>query len=51
VLGRLAPGVGALVSFTVPLAIAWGALGVWLGRAQQRQAERNHATNINAVDR
>jgi AAA family ATP:ADP antiporter len=51
VLGRLAPGVGALVSFTVPLAIAWGALGVWLGRAQQRQAERNRATNINAVDR
>jgi AAA family ATP:ADP antiporter len=35
-LARLAPGLAALVTLTVPLAIAWGALGIWLGRAQQR---------------
>jgi len=39
-LGRLAAGLGALVSVAVPLALAWGALGVWLGRAQQRRVER-----------
>jgi AAA family ATP:ADP antiporter len=36
-LGRLAAGLGALVSVALPLALAWGALGVWLGRAQQRR--------------
>jgi AAA family ATP:ADP antiporter len=38
-LGRLGTGLAALVSVSVPLAIVWGALGVWLGRQQQRQAE------------
>jgi AAA family ATP:ADP antiporter len=37
-LGRLAAGLGALVAVTIPLAVAWAALGVWLGRAQQRRA-------------
>jgi ATP:ADP antiporter, AAA family len=37
-LGRLAAGLGALVTVTIPLAVAWGALGVWLGRRQERQA-------------
>jgi AAA family ATP:ADP antiporter len=37
-LGRLATGLGALISVTIPLAVVWGALGIWLGRAQQRQA-------------
>jgi ATP:ADP antiporter, AAA family len=36
-LGRLAMGLTALVAVTVPLALVWGVLGVWLGRAQQRQ--------------
>ena len=36
-LGRLAAGLTALIAVTVPLAIAWGALGIWLGRAQQRR--------------
>lgn len=36
-LGRLAPGLAAIVTLTVPLAVAWGALGIWLGRAQQRR--------------
>ena len=36
-LGRLAMGLGALVAVTVPLAIVWGVLGVWLGRAQQQR--------------
>jgi AAA family ATP:ADP antiporter len=40
-LGRLAAGLGALVAVTMPLALAWAALGLWLGRAQQRRvAER-----------
>ena len=38
-LGRIAAGLVALVSVTIPLAVVWGALGIWLGRAQQRQAE------------
>ena len=40
-LGRLAAGLGALVSVTIPLAVAWAALGVWLGRRQERQAGPN----------
>ena len=36
-LGRLAMGLTGLVAVTVPLAIVWGVLGVWLGRAQQRR--------------
>jgi ATP:ADP antiporter, AAA family len=40
VLGRLAPGLAALVTLTVPLAVVWGALGFWLGRAQQRRVIR-----------
>ena len=36
ILGQLAAGVTALVIVAVPLAVAWAALGVWLGRAQQR---------------
>jgi AAA family ATP:ADP antiporter len=43
VLGRLAAGVAALVMVAVPLALAWAALGIWLGRAQQRQAGRQRA--------
>jgi AAA family ATP:ADP antiporter len=43
-LGRLAAGVTALVAVAVPLAIVWAALGVWLGRAQQRQAVREPST-------
>jgi AAA family ATP:ADP antiporter len=43
-LGRLAAGVTALVVVAVPLAVAWAALGVWLGRRQERQAERRPAT-------
>jgi hypothetical protein len=30
-------GLAGLVTVTVPLAIVWGVLGVWLGRAQQRR--------------
>jgi ATP:ADP antiporter, AAA family len=37
-LGRLGMGLAALASVAVPLAIAWAALGVWLGRAQRRHA-------------
>ncbi|HYD51401.1 MAG TPA: hypothetical protein VEA99_02190, partial [Gemmatimonadaceae bacterium] len=40
VLGRLAAGVAALVVVTIPLAVAWAVLGVWLGRRQERLAEQ-----------
>jgi AAA family ATP:ADP antiporter len=42
-LGRLAAGLGALVSVAIPLAITWAALGVWLGRRQERQATRRQS--------
>jgi ATP:ADP antiporter, AAA family len=38
-LGRLGMGLAALASVAVPLALAWAALGFWLGRAQQRRAD------------
>jgi ATP:ADP antiporter, AAA family len=37
-LGRLGMGLAALASVAVPLAIAWAALGVWLGWEQRRRA-------------
>ena len=42
-LGRLGMGLAALVSVTVPLALVWGALGIWLGRAQQRRVTDDSA--------
>lgn len=35
-LGRMGLALGALASVVVPLALAWAALGLWLGRAQAR---------------
>jgi AAA family ATP:ADP antiporter len=40
-LGWLGMGLVGLASVAVPLAVAWGALGVWLGRTQVRMAGRN----------
>jgi AAA family ATP:ADP antiporter len=37
-LGRLGFALGGLVSVVIPLALVWGALGIWLGRAQARIA-------------
>ncbi len=37
-LGGLGLGLAALATTVVPLAAVWTALGIWLGRAQQRQA-------------
>lgn len=45
VLGRLAAGLGALITVAIPLAVAWGALGVWLGRRQARQAAPSGESN------
>jgi len=44
VLRGLAMGLGALVAVTVPLAIVWGVLGVWLGRAQQQRVADGSST-------
>jgi ATP:ADP antiporter, AAA family len=40
-LGRLGMGLAALATLVVPLAVLWAALGIWLGRAQQRQKARS----------
>jgi AAA family ATP:ADP antiporter len=45
VLGRLAAGLAALITVTIPLAVVWGMLGIWLGRAQQRQHASSHTSN------
>lgn len=37
-LGRLGMGLAGLASLAIPLALAWAALGLWLGRTQQRLA-------------
>jgi len=39
-LGRLGLGLAPLAAVAVPLAVAWAALGVWLGLAQRRIAAR-----------
>ena len=44
VLGRLGTGLAALISVSIPLAVAWAALGVWLGRRQERLAEHHSVT-------
>ncbi len=41
---RLRMGLAGLALFTVPLAVAWTALGVWRGYAQRRRALRQDAT-------
>jgi ATP:ADP antiporter, AAA family len=40
-LGRLGMGLAAIASVAIPLALAWAALGIWLGRAQLRQVDRS----------
>jgi ATP:ADP antiporter, AAA family len=47
-LGRLGMGLAALASVAIPLALAWAALGIWLGRAQQRQVEQGHSASFRA---
>jgi ATP:ADP antiporter, AAA family len=44
-LGRLGMGLAALASVAIPLALAWAALGIWLGRAQRRQVGRARAAS------
>jgi AAA family ATP:ADP antiporter len=39
-LGKLGMALIGLASLAVPLALAWAALGIWLGRAQQRIARQ-----------
>jgi ATP:ADP antiporter, AAA family len=40
-LGRLGMGLAAVASVAVPLALAWAALAIWLGRMQRRTASVN----------
>ena len=43
-LGRLGMGLAGLASVAIPLALAWAALGLWLGRAQLRLAAERGAS-------
>jgi AAA family ATP:ADP antiporter len=36
---RLGLGLAGLASVAIPLALAWAALGLWLGRTQTRRKE------------
>jgi AAA family ATP:ADP antiporter len=45
-LARLATGLAALISVSIPLAVVWGALGIWLGRRQEREAEQHVARAV-----
>ncbi|MCR6662045.1 MAG: hypothetical protein NVV60_02580 [Luteimonas sp.] len=50
-LGRLGLALGGLVSVVVPLALVWAALGIWLGRGQQRRSEEaGKAMPVRAAD-
>lgn len=46
VLGRLGTGLAALISVSVPLALVWAGLGVWLGRRQEHQAEHRYGPTL-----
>lgn len=48
-LGRIGMGLTALAAVAVPLALAWAVLGIWLGRTQQRLAQRRAALDAGAV--
>ena len=50
VLARLGTGLAALISVSVPLAVVWAALGVWLGRRQERQAGHRSAQPLAAEE-
>jgi ATP:ADP antiporter, AAA family len=47
-LGRLGMALAGLATVALPLAVVWGALGIWLGRAQQRAADRAAAERASA---
>lgn len=51
-LGRLGMGLYALAMVVVPLAVIWGALGLWLGRTQTRMArEQGHDGALTADEK
>jgi len=51
VLGRLGTGLAALISVSVPLALVWAALGIWLGRRQKILAGAESALDEVRSDR
>jgi AAA family ATP:ADP antiporter len=44
-LGRLGMALVGLASVTVPLAVLWGVLGIWLGRIEERKAPTAHSSH------
>jgi ATP:ADP antiporter, AAA family len=43
---RTGMGLAAVAAVAVPLALVWAALGIWLGREQQRQKSRQPAAEL-----
>lgn len=43
---RTGMGLAAVAAVAVPLALVWAALGIWLGREQQRQKDRQSAAEL-----
>ena len=51
VLARLGLALGGLAGVVVPMAVAWAALGLWLGRAQARRTAAEPRSATTAVPR
>jgi len=45
-IGRLGVGLMGLAAFAVPLAVVWAGLGIWLGREQQKGAEKREVQEL-----
>lgn len=43
---RLGMGLFALASITIPMAVVWGALGIWLGLQQRDKAQQQADTSV-----
>ena len=43
---RLGMGLFALASITIPMAIVWGALGIWLGRQQLEKVQQQAVASV-----
>lgn len=49
-IGRLGMGLFALATITIPMAIVWGALGLWLGLQQKNKVQEQALSNVQDQD-
>ncbi len=49
-IGRLGMGLFALATITIPMAIVWGALGIWLGLQQKTKVQKQDLLNTDKQD-